>query len=110
MTRSPVLALASGETLRRRARSLGCALILALGFATAAPAQAQSPQEINIARQTALEGLTAYKAGDFEKSLKLFEQARALYPSANILRMLGYSHLALGHWKEALETMEAALS
>src|SRR5262249_40818808 len=69
-----------------------------------------SPQEINIARQTAVEGLAAYKAGEYEKAMKLFEQAKALYPSANILRMDGYTHLALGHWEKALEALEAALA
>src|SRR5262249_14470336 len=69
-----------------------------------------SPEEIKIARQTALDGLTAYRSGEFAKALGLFEQARALYPSAQILRMTGYSHLALQHWEKAVEALEASLT
>src|SRR5262249_41725031 len=94
------------QVLMKRA-SLLFAFSLALALA---PAYAQSPQEITIARQTAVEGLTAYKAGDYEKALKLFEQAKALYPSANIRRMDGYTHLALGHWEKAVEALEGSLA
>ncbi len=74
------------------------------------PRHKASPEEIKIARQTALDGLGAYKAGEYGKALGLFEQARALYPSAQILRMTGYSHLALQHWEKAVEALEAALT
>ncbi len=73
------------------------------------PAYAQSPEEIKLARQTAGEGLTAYNAGEFDKALGLFAQAKALYPSAQILRMIGYSELALEHWLKAAEALEASL-
>src|SRR5689334_3023951 len=89
-------------------------LCLGLSFAAAlalsAPARAQSPDEIKIARQMAGEGFGAYKSGQFEKALTLFEQARAVYPSGQILRMLGYSHLALEHWEKAVEALEASLT
>lgn len=85
--------------------SLG--LVTALAFAT--PALAQSPEEIKIARQMAGEGFTAYKAGEFDKALDLFGQAKALYPSAQILRMAGYSELALERWEKAAASLEAAL-
>lgn len=71
---------------------------------------AASAEEIEIARQTARDGLNAYKAADYSKALGLFEKARSLYPSAQILRMTGYSHLALQHWEQAVETLEAALA
>jgi len=106
----------------RRARGpllVACLLGLALSAARIAAAQpeppdaprpAASPDEIKIARQTALDGLIAYKASEFEKALDLFEQARAVYPSAQILRMTGYSHLALQHWEKAAEALEQALT
>src|SRR5262245_35996417 len=96
----------------RRIKALVPAALLALtvlgspGFALA---QTPSPQEIALARQTALEGLTAYRAGQFDKALALFEQARAVYPSAQVLRMEGYSLLALEKWIKAAESMEASL-
>src|SRR5689334_20928344 len=65
--------------------------------------------QINLARQAASEGLQAYRNSEFEKALNLFEQAKALYPSAQIVRMIGYSLLALERWMPAAESMEAAL-
>ncbi|APR85702.1 Dihydrolipoamide acetyltransferase [Minicystis rosea] len=75
----------------------------------ASPVRAQSPEDIKTARQTAGDALTAYQAGEFDKALDLFTKARALYPSAQIVRMLGYSELALEHWEKALEALEASL-
>ena len=75
----------------------------------APPARAQSADDIKTARQTAGDALTAYQAGEFDKALDLFTKARALYPSAQIVRMLGYSELALEHWEKALEALEASL-
>jgi hypothetical protein len=69
-----------------------------------------SAEEIKIARQTAMDGLDAYKAGEYAKALNLFDQARAVYPSAQILRMTGYSHLALQHWEQAIQILEQSLS
>ena len=95
-------------------RLLRFALVLSLTavpgvMALAGPAYAQSPEEIKLARQTAGEGLTSYNAGEFDKALGLFQQAKALYPSAQILRMIGYSELALEHWLKAAEALEASL-
>ena len=68
-----------------------------------------SPQEIALAKQTAGEGLDAYRANDFARALSLFQQAKAVYPSAQVLRLEGYSLLALERWEEAAASMEAAL-
>jgi hypothetical protein len=103
--------------LRRTTTSIAIALValsaaLSPGEAsaqTAAPPTTASPQEIALARQTAGEGLGAYRAGDFAKALSLFQQAKAVYPSAQVLRMEGYSLLALERWEEAAAAMEAAL-
>jgi len=95
----------------RRRFALIAALILG-GVTTVLPrgAAAQTPEEINIARQTAVDGLQAYQTGEFAKALGLFDQAKALYPSAQILRMVGYSQLALERWMDAAASMEAALA
>lgn len=93
----------------RRLATLFAGLGLVATLALAAPARAQSPEEIKIARQMAGEGFTAYKAGEFDKALNLFDQAKALYPSAQILRMAGYSELALERWEKAAASLEAAL-
>ena len=71
---------------------------------------AQSPAEVNLAKQTAGDGLTAYNAGEFDKALGLFNQAKKIYPSGQILRMIGYSELALEHWGKALDALEVALN
>jgi hypothetical protein len=87
---------------------LTLSLLAALSFA--GPASAQSPEEIKIARQMAGEAFNFYKANEFEKARGLFAQARALYPSAQILRLEGYSELALEHWEKAVELIEASLA
>lgn len=97
-------------TGRRTARGSLLALSVALAFAYATPAAAQSPEEIKIARQMAGEAFNAYKAGEFEKARGLFSQARAIYPSAQIVRMAGYSELALEHWEKSVELLEEALA
>src|SRR5271169_1518059 len=94
---------------RRLAPVRIAALAGALALAAAAPALAQSPAEINLAKQTAGEGLAAYNANEFDKALNLFNQARKIYPSSQILRMIGYSELALDHWLKTLEALDAAL-
>jgi hypothetical protein len=99
-TRSPWLLLSIGLTL---------ASPVLLSVVAPSEALAQSPDEVKIARQTAMEGLTAYKESQFEKAVNLFEQAKAVYPSGQILRMLGYSLLGLERWEEALKAMEDSL-
>jgi hypothetical protein len=85
--------------------------VLALALLTpAGSARAQSASEISLAKQTAGEGLTAYTAGEFDKALGLFNQARKIYPSAQILRMIGYSELGLEHWLKAVDAMQEALA
>jgi len=106
--------LASPGFASRHARGSGLALAfgltLGLAFGLAAPAHAQSPDEIRIAREAANDALQAYKQGDYEHALSLFVQAKAIYPSAQIVRMFGYTHLALEHWQTALDALEEALA
>jgi tetratricopeptide (TPR) repeat protein len=83
--------------------------IAAAALALASPAYAQTPDQIKQARQMAQDALTAYQASEFDKAQSLFSQARAIYPSAQVIRMLGYSELALEHWVKAAEALEASL-
>jgi hypothetical protein len=99
----------------RRFTTLVPAALLAIAAlsspgAAAAQAPSASPQEIAIARQTAFEALTAYRAGQYEKALQLFEQAKAVYPSAQVLRLEGYTLLALEKWVKAADSMDASLT
>jgi tetratricopeptide (TPR) repeat protein len=84
-------------------------VLAAAALALASPAYAQSPEDIKSARQMAQEGLAAYQASNFDKAQELFTRARTLYPSAQVIRMLGYSELGLEHWVAAADTLEAAL-
>lgn len=95
-------------TMGRLSR-LALACLAAAAISSTSPAAAQTPAEIKLAKQTAGEGLNAYNAGEFDKALGLFSQARAVYPSAQIIRLVGYTELALEHWDKALEALEAAL-
>lgn len=95
--------------LLSRSRRALVALFAVSTLALGSPAFAQSPEEIKVARQTAGEGLQAYNASEYDKALGLFTQARAVYPSAQIIRMIGYSELALERWDKALEALEASL-
>jgi tetratricopeptide (TPR) repeat protein len=98
---------------RRTSTSLAIALLALSAALSLSPgearAQTASPQEIALAKQTATEGLAAYRDGDFAKALSLFQQAKAVYPSAQVLRLEGYSLLALERWEAAAASMEAAL-
>jgi len=101
------------STVRAPARFALAFAFAALALQVAAPAPpalAQTADEINQARATAKEAFAAYKANDFKKALVLFDQARKQYPSAQILRMTGYSYLALDEWEKAAELMDAAIA
>ena len=106
--------MTSQRPRRQRSRRLPLVLLTCVALGTAcfthdARAQAASADEVKIARQTAQEGLAAYKDGQFEKAVGLFDEAKALYPSGQIFRMLGYSLLGLERWEAAAVAMESAL-
>ena len=90
--------------------AFGALVLSAAAPPLATPAHAQTTDEINQARTLAKDGFTAYKASDFKKALALFEQARKLYPSAQILRLNGYSLLALEQWEKAADLMDASVT
>jgi hypothetical protein len=92
-------------TLRALIALLGLLLVV-----LAAPALGQpSAEEEEQGKQLAREGFEAYKQGDYQTALTQFEQARAVYPTGQVLRMTGYTLLALERWDEAASTLEAAL-
>lgn len=102
--------------MTRKIAWYAASLLLPLAFALQpVPALAQgepdapSQQDVAAAKQKAGDGLTAYRANEFEKALALFQQAKVVYPSAQVLRLEGYCHLALEHWLEAAVSMDAAL-
>jgi len=92
-----------------RCRHAVLAILTAGSLALASPASAQSPEEIKVGRQIAGEAFQAYQKNEFDKAVSMFKQARQLYPSANVIRLLGYSELGLEHWEAALEALEASL-
>ncbi|MBI4706207.1 MAG: PEGA domain-containing protein [Deltaproteobacteria bacterium] len=98
----------------RQARSVGL-LVIALfaGLALwlhAAPALGQpSGADEAEGKRLAMEAFKEYQASDFKKALDSFEKARKLYPSGQVLRMTGYSLVALERWLEAADALEDAL-
>ncbi len=84
-------------------------LFIALAFALAvAPVSAQPVDEAK-GKELASEAMDHYKNGDFDEALELFKQARAIYPTAQVLRMTGYTLIALERWVEAITVIEEAL-
>ncbi len=51
-----------------------------------------------------------YKESEFEEANGFFEQARELYPAGQVLRMSGYTLMALEKWLDAAEMLELALA
>jgi len=60
-------------------------------------------------RALAVQGFKAYKLTDYGTALTAFEEARTLYPAGQVLRMWGYTLLALERWSEAHGALEQAL-
>ncbi len=60
-------------------------------------------------RASAVQGFKAYKLTDYATALTAFEEARKLYPAGQVLRMWGYTLLALERWGEAHGALEQAL-
>jgi len=83
-----------------------CALLLCWSSS----AWAQEDDGSARGRELAREGLAAYQAGHHEKSEALFRAARDLYPTGQVLRMWGYSLVALNRWLEAEAALEQALT
>jgi hypothetical protein len=77
---------------------------------TAAEAPQIPPEQETQGKQLAGEGFAAYQKSDYATALQKFEQARKIYPTGQVLRMTGYTLLALKRWLEASEALDAALA
>lgn len=91
--------------------SLLVAAVLSLGIiSSAAPAWAEpTEEEEEQGRELAKQAMGHYKEAEFEEANGLFEQARAVYPAGQVLRMSGYTLMALEKWLDAAEMLEKAL-
>ena len=85
------------------------ALVLAGAFFLCGPAAAQPIDEPQ-GKELASEAMAHYKKSEFEGALDKFNQARAIYPTGQVLRMTGYTLIALGRWLEAAQTLDEALN
>jgi hypothetical protein len=83
--------------------AIGLALLLSF-VASLAAAQDEAK-----GRELAGEAMGHYNAGEFEAALESFRKAEAVYPAAQVLRMKGYTLMALENWPEAADAIEAAL-
>jgi hypothetical protein len=72
----------------------------------AAPTDEEEAQGRDYAQQA----MTEYNDGDYNDAIVLFDKARAIYPAAQVLRMTGYTLMALGRWLEAADALEEAIS
>lgn len=87
--------------------SLGLSLALLAGSAWA---QEPSAEEEAQGKQLAVAGFDAYKKGEFEEALAKFDEAAKIYPTGQVLRMKGYSLLALKRWQGAAEALEESIT
>ncbi|HZO15846.1 MAG TPA: PEGA domain-containing protein [Polyangiaceae bacterium] len=84
-------------------------LVAAVLLLVASGAQAQDDAEAK-GRELATEAMGHYKEGAYEQALEKFEAARKVYPSGQVLRLTGYTLMALGRWLQAADALEEALA
>lgn len=103
--------------LRPRARASRLPLLLALqlgavGAAVVTPAAVHA-QPANVdeeaGRQLATEAMGHYNESEFAKALESFDKAREVYPAAQVLRMRGYTLMAMERWLAAADALDEAL-
>lgn len=61
-------------------------------------------------RDLARDAMAHYKDGEYDQALGLFEQARVIYPAGQVLRMTGYTLMALERWLEAADMLDQAIA
>jgi tetratricopeptide (TPR) repeat protein len=81
-----------------------------VGALISLPAEAQPEIDEENGRALATEAMAFYKEGSYEQALAKFREAREVYPSGQVLRMTGYTLMALGRWLEAADVLEAAIA
>jgi hypothetical protein len=82
---------------------------MALGLLVQPLAAQPSEDDHALGKELAIAGFDSYKAGSYEDALQSFQKASELYPTGQVLRMFGYTLLALERWIEAAEALEKAL-
>lgn len=75
-----------------------------------APPAAAQPDSHAAGKELAQRGFTSYQQQDFRAAERLFDEARTLYPTGQVLRMWGYALVALERWVEAESALQQALS
>ena len=83
--------------------AIGLALLMTFG------AEQAFAEDEEKGRELAGEAMGHYNEGEFEAALESFRKAEAVYPAAQVLRMKGYTLMALENWLEAADAIEAAL-
>lgn len=68
-----------------------------------------SDADEELGRALATEAMAAYKDKNFSGALEKFTEAAEVYPTGQVLRMRGYSLMALERWVEAKKVIEKAL-
>ncbi|MBW2527451.1 MAG: PEGA domain-containing protein [Deltaproteobacteria bacterium] len=91
-------------------RRLLAGLMLASVLVTASAWAQPTPEQEAEGKQLARDAFEAYKQSNYLTALEMFEKARGVYPTGQVLRMTGYTLVALERWVEAAETLEAALA
>jgi hypothetical protein len=92
--------------------------LVTMAFAFAIPATistwsvsaAAQPLDEAQGKEFAREAMGHYKDNEYEDALVKFKQARALYPAGQVLRMTGYTLIALEKWVGAAEVLTEALA
>jgi hypothetical protein len=108
--------MGQGRTMMRCALRVLVAFLLAacvIGAPRAAFAQPDGEGEASDGeekgRELAKEAMGHYNKAEYEPALELFNQAREVYPAGQVLRMTGYTLMALERWLEAAEMLHLAL-
>jgi len=87
-----------------------CLGVLLLAVSSIAFADEPEGVDEDKGRELAVEAMGHYGEGEFTEALELFGKAEEVYPTGQVLRMKGYSLMALEKWMEAAETIEAAIA
>ncbi len=93
-------------------RSVFVSLMLAVVMALMTSAAIAAPTEDEEAegRELAKKAMTHYNDAEYAEANELFKKARALYPAGQVLRMSGYTLMALERWLEAAALLDRAIA
>ncbi|MEQ9318502.1 MAG: hypothetical protein RIF41_05055 [Polyangiaceae bacterium] len=91
-------------------RSILTSVALAAALSCLSSVVVAQPIDEPQGKELASEAMAHYKDSEFDDALDKFNQARAIYPTGQVLRMTGYTLIALGRWLEAAQTLDEALT